>query len=58
MSNKYTITKQLGTGTWGIVYEAIDNKNPHQQHVAIKKLFGKDSNKVGLDITGLREGTV
>jgi len=52
MSKNYTFVKTLGSGTWGTVFEAHDELN---DKVAIKKLFGKDANRSGIDFTALRE---
>ena len=49
---KYTFIKTLGAGTWGTVFEARDEAN---EIVAIKKLYGKDALRSGIDFTALRE---
>ena len=48
----YTFTKTIGSGTWGTVFEAKDVSGTT---VAVKKLFGKDALRSGIDFSALRE---
>mgnify|MGYP001798445321 CR=1 FL=1 len=52
MEAKYNITKELGRGTWGVVYGAIQKETGRA--VAVKKI--KSMNKDdGINFTAIRE---
>lgn len=55
---KYEILKNLGKGSYGIVWEVIDKKT--QRHVALKKIFGAfrnatDAQRTFREVTFLRQ---
>ena len=52
VSSNYSFVRTIGAGTWGTVFEA---KASNGLTVAVKKLFGKDALRSGVDFSALRE---